>query len=486
VTSFEHPDGAAAVELPDQIVLRSIGIDVGSATSHMSVAEITLRRLGKAHSGRYVTIGRSLIYESPVIFTPYRPDGSIDADALGRFLQDWFASARVSPDDIDTGAVILTGEALRRDNARAIASLFEDRAGRFVCATAGDLFEVTMAAHGSGAVELSRRTHRPVLNIDIGGGTTKVSVSNEGEIVRRGVLHVGSRLVATDADGRVQRLERAALAVADDLGLPLALGAAMPPGSDELIAERMLDCVGRFLGLAPVDELTGRLGITEPMDPAGTDRVVFSSGVSEYLYGRETRHFGDLAMAMADGIRRRLEQGEWPWAVHDESTGIRATVAGVSQYSVQVSGDTIALAGADSLPWRNLRLVHVDATGADADEIARQMAGLEAGLELATAEGGIAWFIRVSDDRRYQTLKAVADGICAGLRHGSGNGRPQAFIFEADVANSLGHIMLNEMNAGGRIAFLDCISATDVDFVDIGRIVEPNRVVPVIVKTLVF
>jgi len=435
-----------------------------------------------------VTIGRKVVYESPILLTPYREDESIDARELGDFIRESFEAAGVNPADIDTGAVILTGEALRRGNARAVGSLFENEAGRFVCATAGDLFEVTMAAHGSGAVELSRQTGGGVLNIDVGGGTTKVSLSRAGSVERRGVIHVGARLISRDSAGCVDRLEGAAQKVAKDLGISVSVGKLLDSRARELIAGRMLDCVDRFLGFAPVDGLTEELSLTEPMDPGGADCVIFSSGVAEYIYGRETRDYGDLGLEMASGIQRRLKQGVWPWVLHRESTGIRATVTGVSQYSVQVSGDTIALTEPDSLPWRNLRLVHIDARDGKTADIGKQMqmAQLDAKFGLAGIEGGTAWFVRVSDDRRYESLKCLAEGIRSGLQHTSGGGHPQAFIFEEDMANSVGYIMLNEMDIGGSLAFLDCISSQDVDFVDIGRRVEPNNVIPVVVKTLVF
>jgi ethanolamine utilization protein EutA len=472
--------------LPDQIRLCSVGIDIGSATSHLTIAELTLRRLGKAHSGRYVTTSRKVLYESPILFTPYGLDNLIDAAVLADFVRESFAAAGLAADDVDAGAVILTGEALRRENARAIASLFEDQAGRFVCATAGDLFEATMAAHGSGAVELSRHERTRVLNIDIGGGTTKLSVSDRATIESRAVIHVGSRLLAVDADNRVERLEPAARLVIHDLGLEVDVGDRIDAEVRNRISERMLDCINRFLGLAPMDALAKELSITSPLNPSQVDRVVFSSGVSEYIYRRENRDFGDLAIDIAAGVQRRLNDASWPWRLHHVSTGIRATVSGVSQYSVQVSGDTIALAGAERLPWRNLRLVHIDARHADPAEIARQMLQHDSEFGLASLQGGRAWFVQVSEDRRYETLERVARGISTGLARTAIANGPQAFLFDVDIANSIGHILLEEMGVAGDIAILDCIGNPDVDFVDIGQVIEPNNVVPVIVKTLVF
>ena len=91
-----------------------------------------------------------------------------------------YDAAGIERSAVDTGALILTGVALLRDNARAIADLFAEEAGRFVAVSAGDNLEATMAAHGSGAVELSESSRRGVMNIDIGGGTTKVVICRDG------------------------------------------------------------------------------------------------------------------------------------------------------------------------------------------------------------------------------------------------------------------------------------------------------------------
>jgi ethanolamine utilization protein EutA len=73
--------------------------------------------------------------------------------------------------------VILTGEAIKRKNAQAIDELFAAEAGKFVCATAGHKLECTLAAHGAGAVKLSKeRGDTCLLHVDIGGGTTKLAL----------------------------------------------------------------------------------------------------------------------------------------------------------------------------------------------------------------------------------------------------------------------------------------------------------------------
>src|SRR6266513_5931566 len=171
--TFTAPDRHMADE--DNIVLTSVGVDIGSSTSHLLFSRLELER----QDTRYVTVRRDVLYQSEILLTPYRGTTTIDQQALKTFIDHQYAQAHLTRDQVDTGALILTGVALLRENARAIAELFAEDAGRFVAVSAGDNLEATMAAHGSGAVQLSE-SRGGVMNIDIGGGTTKVVNCRDG------------------------------------------------------------------------------------------------------------------------------------------------------------------------------------------------------------------------------------------------------------------------------------------------------------------
>ncbi|MCY3729728.1 MAG: ethanolamine ammonia-lyase reactivating factor EutA, partial [Rhodospirillaceae bacterium] len=180
----------------DNIVLTTVGVDIGSSTSHLMFARVHLQRLSEALSSRFVVVNREMLWRSPILLTPYVRGHTIDAHRLAAFIADAYRDAGLSAEEIDSGAVILTGEALKRRNARAIAELFADQSGKFVCASAGHHLEAVMAAHGSGAVEYSRAHHKTVLNVDIGGGTTEISVAHGGRLLGHAAVAVGGRLVA--------------------------------------------------------------------------------------------------------------------------------------------------------------------------------------------------------------------------------------------------------------------------------------------------
>src|SRR4051812_22598760 len=154
----------------ENVELRTIGIDIGSSTSHLLFARVVLQRQTQGLSSRFLVVSREVVWRSPIMLTPFLPDGTIDAHKLGHFIHDAYHEAGFRRSDVDSGAVILTGEAIKRKNARAIDELFANEAGKFVCATAGHKLECTLAAHGAGAVRLAKERDARVLPVDTRGG----------------------------------------------------------------------------------------------------------------------------------------------------------------------------------------------------------------------------------------------------------------------------------------------------------------------------
>ncbi|MET0691351.1 MAG: ethanolamine ammonia-lyase reactivating factor EutA, partial [Candidatus Binatia bacterium] len=213
----------------ERITLTSVGIDVGSSTSHLIFSRLTLRRQGIALSSRFVVVNREIIHESPILLTPYLDKTTIDTAKLGDFIEQAYRNAGVTPSDIDTGALIVTGEATKKKNAEAISALFSAQAGKFVCATAGHNLEAILASYGSGAVHMTYHEGGDftVMNVDVGGGTSKIAIVRGGRVIDTCAVEVGARLVAMDEDGKINRLEDTALKFAKMAGIDLKLGATM-------------------------------------------------------------------------------------------------------------------------------------------------------------------------------------------------------------------------------------------------------------------
>src|SRR5712671_2635752 len=346
----------------DNVELTTVGIDIGSSTSHLMFAHVHLQRLGNALSSRFVVVNRRIIWQSPILLTPYLPDYTIDIDELSGFIGSCYQYAGIEPGDIDSGAVILTGEAIKRHNARAIADLFSEEAGRFVCASAGHHLECQLSAHGSGAVALSRGHKATLLNVDIGGGTTKLTLIENGQIIATSAIAVGGRLIVEDPKSGLIRIEEPAQEVARSLGIGngigLALGQPLAPSDRQKIVTRMARLIMSMIDMRAPNDLARRLLVTDAWPAHLTlkhiDGLTFSGGVAEYLYKRETRTFGDLGFDLAHELAHMLAHRRDLPPVWDPGQGIRATVLGAAQFSVQISGNTIAITRPDQLPLQNL------------------------------------------------------------------------------------------------------------------------------------
>src|SRR3984893_5775125 len=286
---FEHlhvsPDAAGVNEVAwaaDNVELTTVGIDSGTPASHLMVARVHLQRLSTALSSRFVVVERKILWQSPILLTPYRGDYTIDVDDLAGFIGGCYAYARIEREKGDSGGGILTGEALKRRNARAIADLFSEEAGKFVCASAGHHMECQMAAHGSGAVALSRGHAATVLNVDIGGGTTKFALIEKGRILATCALAVGGRLVVEEGRAGLTRAEPPAQEIAQASGFALCLGQPLPPADRKRIAARMGRIIMGMIDLRQPGELAGRLMVTEPwpseLANKRIDALTFSGG----------------------------------------------------------------------------------------------------------------------------------------------------------------------------------------------------------------
>ena len=249
----------------EYVELSTIGIDIGSSTSHLLFAKVLLQRQTQGLSSRFVVVHRQVVWRSPIMLTPFLADGTIDAAALGSFIAGCYRDAGFDRADVDSGAVILTGEAIKRRNAQAIDELFAAEAGKFVCATAGHKLECALAAHGAGAVRLSRERGARVLHVDIGGGTTKLAWIDNGVVTGVAAFAVGGRLIARDDSGAWSRVDDSARAVAAALGISTDPATLAERAPREAIAQRLAAIAAdHILGVVP-DALGRSLLLTAPL-----------------------------------------------------------------------------------------------------------------------------------------------------------------------------------------------------------------------------
>jgi len=470
-----------SLEGEDEIRLLSVGVDIGSSTSHLVFTRIVLERLDH----RYVVSERDAFYQSDILLTPYTDVNSIDADALGAFIARAYKDAMVTPEEIDTGALILTGVAASRSNARRIGELFAREAGKLVAVSAGDSLETVMAAHGSGAVARSIRENTAAMNVDVGGGTSKIAVAVDGRVAAVTALDVGARLVCFDAGGTITRVEAAGQRFGSALGLRLEPGTRLTGPAIESLTARMAGCLLDAMGGGSPAIAGAPLLRLAPLDWRGAvGALTFSGGVSEYIYGREPADYGDLGPALAAAICARAAAFGVPVVAPSEH--IRATVIGAAQYTTQVSGSTIFVSPPDTLPLRNLPVLAPPFTfdeEINACAIAEAIRTLAGQLERA---GRLALFVPWRGSATFARLDAFCRGVVEGLAGILAPDAPIVLAGDSDVGGLLGIHLRSELRVANPVVSVDGLELNDFDYIDIGALLENSGAVPVVIKSLVF
>jgi ethanolamine utilization protein EutA len=480
------------IEGLEKLTINSVGIDIGSSTTHLIFSRLILRREGSAFSSNFKVAERQVIYRSPIMLTPYLSGVLIDVDKIQEFVQQAYRQAGLTPETIDTGAVVITGEALKKENAQPISELFAREAGKFICASAGPNHEALLAAHGCGAVALSQDRGATVLNIDVGGGTTKLSLIKGGVVVNTGAIEVGARLIAFDESNLVTRLEEPGKAMLESLGYSISLGQQIDDDQKDAVAALMAGLLMEAVGGRPMSQLARDLMLTDQLrdysGPSDVDFLMFSGGVSEYIYGHEASTFGDLGAHLGRSLRRELSGVFEDKVLQETVNGIRATVIGAGEYTIQASGSTSHLSGVDSLPIFGLKVVRPFTEPAVSDGVSLEQS-LQTALQKFDLNGfgpGLALALSIDETPNYPSLRRMADAVSSLINGPDSVSAPVFIVVDMDVAKSLGGILKDELHVEEDLVVVDGIDVGDLDFVDIGRPMGISDIVPVTVKSLVF
>ena len=471
----------------DNIFLSTVGVDIGSSSTQVVFSQVHLERQGEALSSRYVVVDRRLLYQSPIFFTPYADATHIDARALGSLIDRAYREADVTPHDVDIGVVLLTGEALRRQNAEGIAHVIAQKGGEFLSASAGHHMESNLAAHGSGAVELSGEESSCVLNVDIGGGTTKLALIRDGILSQTAAFHVGGRLFVWDAQGQISRIEPRAAEALSDLGHEVGLG--------DMVSDTMIAALGEHLASIIFDIVTGKQRsdarwLTDPLQiPPDVGTIIFSGGVSEYIADADADGYNDIGQSLGNQLLNALNEFRSSIRFEAARGGIRATALGASEFNIQVSGNTGHLSDPGLLlPRKNMPVIRltVDAGNLTSDDLKRRLIQSITEFDL-TDYDEFALAFEWLGDFDYELLKRFCDSIF-GYIEADTEHRDSALylLFDRDLAQSVGRILTTEHEIGRPLLVLDGLRFKEFEFVDLGRIRLPSRTVPVTVKSLIF
>jgi ethanolamine utilization protein EutA len=345
-----------------------------------------------------------------------------------------------------------------------------------------------LAAHGSGAVALSRRRGTKGLHVDVGGGTTKLALLDNGEIKSVAAFAVGGRLVARDEKGAWSRIDDSAQLVARALGIAATPERMADESVRRAIAARLATlAVDQIVG-EPLDELGRALELTSALErPARPEFISFSGGVAEYIFSRETADHGDIAKLLADEIVRQMKTRVFV-PVIEPSERIRATVIGASQFTVQVSGKTIYLSDESVLPVNNIPVIHAGfdlSDDVDEDAIVHAFKRSADVLDLAP-DAKIALAFTFAGEPNYPRLAAIARSIMRFAAPTGRRGELLVLMIDGDIGRGVGRIIHKEFGLDGKLISIDGVRLQQLDFVDIGEFIDPPGVVPVVIKSLVF
>ena len=439
--------------------LLSVGLDVGTTSTQMVVSELLVENRASGFAVPEMVIAdRKILYRSPVYFTPLVEGKLVNGEELRSIVEEEYRKAGITREKVDTGAVIITGETSRKENARTVVNALSEYAGEFVVATAGPDLESVLAAKGAGAVDYSSETGKTVLHMDIGGGTSNLALIRDGKILRTGCMNVGGRLVKFSQDGLVSYLSPVLRGHTD-----MQVGERSTKWQRTALAEKLASALEMAAGRKPTEPLLSQLLTEEagkPWVPPEEPVVVsFSGGVADCIREElEDFAFGDLGPELGRAIRRSsLYQSGY---ILGRET-IRATVIGAGCYSTQLSGSTVYHQNV-KFPLKNVPVV--------------KLSDREKGIH-SPEDGPVILVPEEIRSLSYRQIVKLADRLSR-----ISVGRILVCL-EQDMAKALGHALAVRMPADAEILCIDRIRVEEGSYLDIGQPVA--GAVPVVVKTLV-
>jgi ethanolamine utilization protein EutA len=470
----------------NEIEILSVGVDVGTSTSHLVFSNILLKRDELSDSRRFEIQERNVIYEGRIINTPLLDNDKIDIDKLTDFLKAEYKRAGIDPADIQTGAVVVTGETAKKDNARQIVDALSNDAGKFVAATAGPNFESLIAAMGSGATNRSKDYNKTILSCDIGGGTSNIAISKNGEILSTSCISVGAILLGVNAEGKIWRIDEPARKVIDHLGLNYGIGDQIPKEDIERIATGFAEVLIEVITGPARSSLAKQLMVTKDLDfPDRIDEYSFSGGVAEFIYGRNG-NYSDIGQVLADKIKSLTFK--LPSPVIEPVNKIRATVIGAGAYSLSISGSSGFMDDKITFPIKNVPVIRVDVERSklSVEHVVSQINISFQRFDLKEGEEIAALYFKDPVRASYPKLELFAKSIEAALPNSIKNKMPIILIFEKDIACGVGNVMRRETGLKTNLLSLDELILEEGDWIDIGEPLVAGQVFPVTVKSLVF
>ena len=468
--------------------LLTVGIDLGTSTTQLVLSELTVENFASAFTVPRISISdKKVIYRSDIIFTPLLNQSEIDAEPIKAFVAEQYRQAGIHKQDIQMGAVIITGETARKSNANNVLRALSGYAGDFVVATAGPDLESIIAGKGAGAQTYSETKRKPVVNLDIGGGTTNLAVFKDGEVIDTACFDIGGRLIKLDQQQKITYIAPKIQEIINKEGLTLHLGDQATEQNLLPIISELVAVLENSIGLGTQSPFYQLLVTNHPLRKGEELPIVtFSGGVADCLNTTSTNLFkyGDIGLLLGKYLRKSLIFSEKE--VLESAETIRATVVGAGSHTAEISGSTIAYRE-QILPVKNipiLKLAQEDETLTVTELGQRIQEKLNWHRIEETPQ--IALAIRGMSNPTFADIQRYGQGIVEGLASLVAEQIPIIVMVDEDMAKALGHALSAHLPKDYPFICLDSVKVENGDYVDIGLPVAEGAVLPVIVKTLVF
>lgn len=471
-------------------IINSVGIDIGTSTTQLIFSKLTIENMATSYTvPRISIVDTEVVYRSDIYFTPLDSVSNIDADKVKAIVASEYQKAHMSPKDLHTGAVIITGETARKENANEVLSALSDMAGDFVVATAGPDLESVLSARGAGADFMSTENSNVIANIDIGGGTSNIAVFKKGNLIGTSCLDIGGRLVKVE-NGKIAYIYTKIEDFARKQGINIKVGDPIDKNAIEKLSDLMAKQLAMAVGLLPKDEFHALLYTNDgkPLaEDIKIDGIMFSGGVADIIYHPSTENefrYNDIGPILG---RKINESNYFAGAKRYESVEtIRATVVGAGTHTTEVSGSTIRY-DKEVLPLKNIPVVKMSLE--DEDNLDRFSQTLAEKINIFTGSEAYDCVAIAINGQKYTSFKAVqelAQSIIGGLKDYNTPNVPVVVICEIDIGKVLGNALQVLLGPSRKVICIDSIFVKDGDFIDIGEPVANGRVVPVVIKTLIF
>lgn len=469
--------------------LTSVGIDIGTTTTQLVFCKILVENMATAWTVPSIRIvDKTVTYKSDIHFTPMINHNTLDSEGIRRIIRQEYEKAGMTPVDVSTGAVIITGEAARKENAEDVLNMLGGLAGNFVVTTAGPDLEGILAGKGSGACSYSEEHCQTILNFDIGGGTTNAAVFKNGDVVDSACFDIGGRLIKIDSNSNITYMSKKMVSLIKHLGLDIKIGDVFRADRLEKITDAMANALVD-IGKGNSDDAISRLLVTDHglATTHKIDYISLSGGVADLIETNESNliKYGDIGILLGRSLKKALLRSGLKMFIAKET--IRATVIGAGVHTTNISGSTINF-DSHLLPLKNIPIIRLSQDEENHIGDLRSTA-IRRKLDWVIHEGIVplvALSLKGSRSYGFDDLQLLADDILEGMKRTTDAGQPLVVVVDHDIGKSLGLSLRRNLSQDYPLICIDSVIVDNGDYIDVGTPIAGGQVLPVVIKTLLF